>query len=53
MVLVCKVKRAWIEVEKEHTNKEWLAKKIAQDHVNEFGCKYYPALKRMEKRLKK
>lgn len=30
-----------------------MAKKIAQGHVQELGCGYYPALIKMEKKLKK
>jgi len=49
----CKVKKAWIEIEKEHTTSDKLAKKIACDHFKEFGSAYYPALIKMEKKLSK
>ena len=48
----CKLKKAWIEIEKEHTSSEKVARKIACDHYKEFGAKYYPALIKMEARLK-
>lgn len=43
----------WVDVEMEHTKSRRFARKIAQDHVNEFGCKYYPALLKMERRLRR
>jgi hypothetical protein len=49
----CKIKPSWIKVELEHTSSKRIAKKIATDHVREHGCGYYPALKKMEARLKK
>ena len=53
MVLKCKIKKAWIEDEMVHTKNRWFARKIAEDHVKEHGCGYYPALKKLEKRLRK
>ena len=41
-----------IEIEKEHTDKEEIAKKIAQDHLKEMPD-YYSRLKKMEKAGKK
>lgn len=51
--MVCKLKKKWIEIEMEHTSSRAVAKKIASDHLKEFGCRYYPALIKMERRLKK
>jgi len=39
--------KAGIEVEKEHTDQEALAKSIAKDHLDELPD-YYTRLKRME-----
>lgn len=43
-----------IKVEMEHTKDPKIARKIAIDHLNEFGydAKYYTELLKMEKRLK-
>jgi len=41
-----------IEVEKEHTDNEFLARKIALDHLASFPT-YYTALKEMESNLEK
>lgn len=41
-----------IQVEKEHTDSDEIAKKIALDHLAEFK-NYYSELKKMEERLKK
>jgi hypothetical protein len=55
----CKIKKEWINIEMEHKNlfpknqQKNMAKKIAQGHVQELGCGYYPALIKMEKKLKK
>lgn len=51
--MVCKPKKSWINIELEHTKSRRLAKKIAGDHIKEFGCAYYPALMKMEKSLTK
>ena len=57
--MTCKIKKEWINAEMEHAHlfpknlQKSIAKKIAQDHVNEIGCGYYPALFKMEKRLSK
>lgn len=53
MVLKCKIKKDWIEEEMIHTKNKFFAEKIVKDHVKEFGCKYYPALKKLERRLKR
>ena len=47
-----KLKQSWITLELEHTKSRKKAKKIVQDHLNEFGYKYYPALLKMERKLK-
>ena len=49
----CKLKKAWIDIELEHTKDRNIARKIACDHYREFGKRYYPALIKMEKRLSK
>ena len=49
----CKLKKKWIELEKEHTSSDATAKRIVKEHVKEWGCGYYPALIKMEKRLKR
>ena len=41
-----------IKVEMEHTPNRELAKKIAMDHITEFGAGYYPSLSKMESALK-
>jgi hypothetical protein len=48
-----KIKRSWVNLEMEHTKSRIKAKKIVKDHLREFGKGYYPALIRMERRLKK
>lgn len=52
---LCLGKKAWIEIEKEHTNSNSnkQAEKIVKDHLREFGCDYYPELIKMEKNLSK
>jgi len=55
----CKVKKAWVNIEMEHSHlfkigdKRLMAKKIAKDHIAEMGCSYYPSLIKMEKKLTK
>ncbi len=49
--MVCKIKKSWIKLEKEHTSSSVQARKIVKDHLREFGCGYYPALKKMEKQI--
>lgn len=44
--------RMGIEVEKEHTEDEEIAKRIAKDHLDEFPD-YYTRLKKMEDQAKK
>ena len=41
-----------MKIEKEHTNNPKIAKEISKDHLEEHPG-YYPALKKMEKNLKK
>jgi hypothetical protein len=50
--LNCKIKKEWIEIEKEHTNSTEKAKKIVKDHLAEYGCEYYPELIKLTRRLK-
>ena len=49
----CKIKDEWVKLELEHTKSMKFAKKIAEDHIKEFGCNYYPELIKLERRLKK
>lgn len=58
-MIPCKIKKSWINAElSEHGNlfpknqRVMMARKIAEGHVKEMGCGYYPALFKMEKRLK-
>jgi hypothetical protein len=44
--------RMGIEVEKEHTDDEEIAKRIAKDHLDEFKD-YYTRLEKMEAQAKK
>lgn len=48
----CKVAKKYIEIEKEHTKSDSQARKIACDHIKEFGPRYYPELMKLEKKLK-
>ena len=43
----------WRKMEAEHTKNPIQQAKIVRDHVREHGMGYYPALKKMESRLKK
>lgn len=47
----CKIKKSWINLEMEHTKSKMVARKIVKDHIREFGCSYYPSLKKMEKNI--
>lgn len=49
----CNIKKSWIDLELEHTKDRKFAKKIAKDHIKEFGCNYYPELIKIEKKLKR
>jgi len=55
----CKLKKSWVKIELEHAHnfpkkQQWkMARKIACDHVGELGKGYYPALIKMENRLKR
>lgn len=51
--MACKLKKSWINIELEHTKSRKTARKIANDHLKEFGCVYYPALIKMERNLKR
>jgi len=42
-----------VKIEMEHTKSKKKAKKIATDHIKELGKAYYPALVKMEAKLKK
>jgi hypothetical protein len=48
-----KVPERWVKMEMEHTNSKKKARKIVQDHLDEHGMAYYPALIKMEAKLKK
>lgn len=52
MALKCKINKSWIEDEMIHTKNRWYAEKIVKDHIKEYGCGYYPALKKIERKLK-
>ena len=45
--------REGVAVEMEHTNDKHVATEIFLDHYAEFGAAYYPALKKMEEKLKR
>jgi len=45
------IPKKWVKVELEHTKSMRVARKIASDHVKEFGREYYPALLKMERKL--
>ena len=47
----CKIKKQWIEMEREHNSSNEKAKKIVEDHIKEHGCDYYPELKKLTKNL--
>lgn len=49
----CKIKKAWIKLEKEHTKSNKAAIKIVKDHIREHGCKYYPELIKLDRKLKR
>ena len=51
--MVCKIKKAWVEIEKEHTTSNKKAEQIVKEHIKEHGCNYYPALIKMEKKVTK
>ena len=53
MAINCKIKKEWLNAESEHTTNYFKAKKIVMEHIKEHGCGYYPALLKMERRLKK
>ena len=43
----------WMKMEAEHSSSKVVQSRIVHQHVNEFGVGYYPALKKMEARLKR
>jgi hypothetical protein len=45
--------KAGTKIELEHTRSRVKAKKIAMDHLHEFGDAYYHGLIKLESRLKK
>ncbi len=49
----CKIRKKWIDIEMEHTKSRSKAREIVKEHLQEWGCPYYPALIKMEKRLRK
>ena len=53
MPMIDQVKKYGKEEAKEHHVSQSMGRKLARDHVREFGPKYYPAVERLEKRLKK
>ena len=53
MNMKCRMRKEWINMEMEHTSNPKIARKIVKDHILEYGCAYYPALLKMEKKLSK
>lgn len=49
----CKIKKQWVDIELEHTKNRSKARKIVKEHLNEWGCNYYPELIKLEKKLLK
>ncbi len=49
----CKIKKEWLKMESEHTKDISEQRKIVKDHLKEFGCDYYPELKKLERRIKR
>ena len=50
----CKIKEAWIRMEsEEHHKTKKEGKRIVKQHIKELGCGYYPALIKMENKLKR
>ena len=49
----CNIKKEWLKMESEHTSSSAKQKKIVCQHIKEYGYGYYPALKKMEAKLKK
>lgn len=45
--------RSWMRMESEHTKSNARQKKIVNEHIEKYGAGYYPALKRMESKLKR
>ena len=43
----------WRAMEAEHTKSRQGQERIVMQHVHEFGPRYYPALQRMEAKLKR
>ena len=43
----------WRAMEAEHTANRAAQERIVMQHVHEFGPRYYPALQRMEAKLKR
>jgi hypothetical protein len=50
--ITAKQMRAWRPMEAEHSRVKTVQERIVHQHVNEFGPRYYPELRKMEKRLK-
>jgi hypothetical protein len=51
--MTCKIKEHWIKMESEEHHKSRKAGlKIVKQHIAELGCGYYPALIKMERKLK-
>ena len=49
----CKIKQSWLKMESEHTKNKIEQIRIVNQHINKYGCSYYPALIKMEKKLSK
>lgn len=48
----CQIKKSWLKMESEHTKTKAGQMKIVREHINTYGCSYYPALKKLETKLK-
>ena len=51
--ITAKQMKAWRPMEADHSPVKTVQERIVHQHVNEFGKGYYPALKKMERGLKK
>lgn len=45
--------KAWRRMEAEHSKNKAVQERIVRQHIREHGINYYPALKKMESKLKK
>lgn len=52
-MITTKQMEEWRKMEAEHTKNRQRQQEIVMQHIKEHGIHYYPALKKMEKGLKK